>query len=210
MPSFRKLVDSHSYALAVLLPRVQAGLDLDRRLTRTERLAIGVAACRPTHVLTIHSKLERPEFMREFAKFKKRYRRDRYRPLIYIGKVAAGKGGGGYHVHLLLWQSLNYNALHGYVRGLTFGPPQVEQITLSEDPANLPLRVVAYVLGQEEPVFRSEEHARHRAHPKSAWRHIRPQRPTLERYQPKLLAALDIAESPAVPDGELWGRLSSL
>lgn len=208
MVAFRKLVDSHPYVLSVSVAKLQQGKPLTRRLTRSERLVVAVAACRPTHHLTIDSTLERRDFTREFAKLKQRLKRDRGRPLIYFGTIAAGKGKGGYHGHFLVWQSLHYNTLHRHLRELDLGSAHVEPIALDLNPAVFPLRVVAYVVGQEEAVFASDEHARHQSRLKSGRSFLHPQRTTLARYGPQLLVALDLAKTPAVSDVELYRRVS--
>jgi hypothetical protein len=205
VPKFRKLVESHPYLLSQAIGSLERGQSPAKRLTRAERQVVAVAACRPKYHLTIDSKLGRSSFMREFAKLKQRLAAERRTPLIYFGTVAKGQGHGGYHGHFLLWKSLHYNTLHRHIGELELGSAHVDPIT-SDNPAKTPFRVVAYVVGQEEPVFGSDEHARHEQRLKSGRSFLRPQARTLAQHRPELLTALDLAKSPAVSDVELYRR----
>jgi hypothetical protein len=203
--SFRRLVDSPAYEIPRILRPLKDGRPPERSLTRNERLVVAVSACRPRYLVTLDSTLERPEFMREFAKLKQRLAVHR-RPLVYFGTVAKGAGDGGYHGHFLIWTSLHYNTVHKHVRQLALGHAHVDPIDLDRPDEKLALRAVTYVLGQEEPVFASAEHRRHRPRPPSGRAFLHPQRKTLVRWHPDLLTALDLAKSPSVSDVELYRR----
>jgi hypothetical protein len=196
-------------SLATALWALQRGLPLGRAMTDLERKTVAVAACSPTHHLTITSKLGRPEFMDRFADLKKRIKRRRG-PLIYVGVAAAGLGDGGYHAHLLLWGYQHLPPLHGDLRDLGLGWPHIERIRTRPGPALDALTTTAYVLGQEEPVFGSRKHCENGERPRSKRRFLTPHRATLAKHHPQLLAALDAASDPTVPDEALLSRLPSL
>jgi hypothetical protein len=203
----RRYVDSPEAWWATQGWRLSTGRELDRPLTLMERMALSVAACRPTHFLTIDSSLDRAEFGRCFAKLKKRLRRDRYQPLVYVATLASGLGDGGCHAHLVLWKSLCFNRLAWQVEDVGFGQCRLSPVESYEEATGTPIRLASYVLGQHEPVFRSRHHVRHQERAKFARRFSHPQRPTLGRYHPELLAALDLAKNPAVTDQDLYARL---
>jgi hypothetical protein len=209
VPEFRKLVDSHDYASAIAIAQLAAGKQPTRALSDLERLAIAVAATRPLQMMNINSELSRNDFMVGFQNLKKRLLSGR-RPLVYFGSVARGIGPAGYHGHFLLWSYIHYATLHGHVRDLGLGRLHGARIDYDR-PQDLPgLRVTTYVLGQQEGVFLTTEHDRHRDRPKSTRRFMHPQRRTLERERPKLLTALDLAKDPTLSDVALFQRCLTL
>jgi hypothetical protein len=129
------------------------------------------------------------------------------RPLIYVANVAQSKGGRAFHVHVLLWEYIHSPVLIGHCKALGLGQPKLRQ--LPSDPtgdANYWQQVV-YIVGQQEPVFGSDEFKRHEERPKFARRLLYPAPSTLKQHAPDLLSALQAAKDPSVPDEELLLRL---
>jgi len=158
----------------------------------------------PTYLLTITSAtLTRDELMRVFRAFKSRRRRDGRGTWIYVGTcVMSATGAGGYHLHLLLWGSVHINSLNDDLAELGAGRASIKPIKPSPgiDPFANTLEVTAYVLGQEEPVFGTDNYQDNLARPKNKRALMRPQDSTLQKRKPELLIALDRAKDPAVPD----------
>ena len=190
---------------------MRRGLPMGRPLTDLERMALAVASCRPTHHLTITSALaERSEFLGAFAALKKRITRRRARPLIYVGTVANGLGDAGYHAHLLLWGYQHLRILKGEARAVGLGHLHIERVRQEPYPAIESVLATTYVLGQEQPVFGSGKYLDNKARARSKRRFLMPQRQTLAEHRPQLLAALDVAIDPTVPDDALLSFLPSL
>ncbi len=61
----------------------------------------------------------------------------------------------------------------------------------------------AYVLGQQEPVFNSDAHFKHKDRLRSKHEFIKTSRSNLVKHKPELSAALQIAKDPAIPDDQI-------
>jgi hypothetical protein len=193
---------------ALALPALQRGEPLGRPLTLMERLALAVTATKPTHHLVITtvggSQGDLMDMFRRLVRRIERRRSSRL-PLIYFGTVAEGTYEGGFHMHLILWEYQHMPMYHGQMRALGLGVPNIEMID-PLTPDNV-LRVVAYVLGQQESVFGTRKHLANRPRDPFKRRYIHPQLKTLERYHPELFVALSLAEDKSVSDETLFAEL---
>jgi hypothetical protein len=92
-----------------VLDALRAGEPLHPPMAPQERIALAVTSTHPTHHLNITSPsgTTQEECAHRFRLLIPRIERNANRrkgPLIYVGSFAKGHGGGGYHVHLLLWE----------------------------------------------------------------------------------------------------------
>jgi hypothetical protein len=180
-----------------------------RRLTSQERVAVAVAGTAPTHLLTIDSAVtDRAQFAAGWRRVVKRLARLRQRsrrPLIHVATIArSGSGGGGYHLHALLWNEyLHHPVLGKHCREAGLGGPNIQQLPAAGANFFEVLRATTYVLGQHEALFGSDHHRRHRALPPCARSYLAPQSGTLAAFHPELLAALGRATDRSVTDDEL-------
>lgn len=174
-----------------------------------ERVALAVASSRPTHTATLTTPVaSQKELASTWRLFVRRVERRKARPnlpLIYVGNFANGRGDGGYHLHLVLWERPYAPTYHGQTRELGLGAPHVSQIEPST-PRNT-LNAVSYALSQQESLFGSTHHLRHRPREQSKRRFISPQRKTLEAHCPDLFVALSLAKSQSVSDERLFAEL---
>ncbi len=148
--------------------------------------------------------------MRVFRAFKSRRRRDGRGSWIYVGNcVMSTTGDAGYHMHLLLWESMHVNSLNDDLAGLGAGKAYITKIEPSAGigPLANVLDVTAYVLGQEESVFGRDNYLENIPRPPSKRALLMPQRKTLQERKPELLLALDRAKDPAVPDDAVYRPL---
>ena len=186
------------------------GLKLGRRMTRSERLLVGVISAEPTHLVTVHSKdKSREEMAQLFRRLVKRINRSRgnARPLIYVATIAAAKGNSRHHVHALLWEYIHASTLGGYCREFGLGWPEIRQLS-QEFPGDAEYWAsVSYALTQHEPAFGTDHHQRHEPIPKFGRGLLYPHCSTLAEHCPQLLSALDQAKDPAVSDESLCSRL---
>jgi hypothetical protein len=186
------------------------GIPLGRRLTRQERLTIAVAACAPTHHLTITSNLSRDEVLHRFGLLKRRWATVRGYPWIYVGTcVVTADGKAGHHLHLLLWEQVFMKTFNRHLKDLGFGHAKIDQIKPRDgtDPFTAAFGITAYVLGQEEAVLGAKDHLENQRRPKGERAFLMPQRSTLAARNPKLLEARDDARNPALTDDQLIQRL---
>jgi hypothetical protein len=184
------------------------GRPLKRRMTEMERVALAVASAQPTRTATLTTPVaSQKELATTWRLFVRRIERRKARPnlpLIYFGSFAEGQGGGGCHLHLVLWERPYAPTYHGQTKALGLGTPHVDRI--ASTPHNV-LRVVSYVLSQQEPIFGTTNHLRHRPREKSRRRFVSPQRKTLEAHCPNLFVALNLAKSRSVSDEKLFAEL---
>ena len=217
----RRYFDLRCDDRGALVNALSRGLTLGRTLTPGERLSLAVALTLPTHLLTIDSTYATPtELHAAWRRLVKRVNRQNgNRDWIYFATVSRSScGGGGYHVHALLWNFIYLPRLLGHTRKVGLGKPQIEQLDTATrricrmlDPPCTArhLRLVdavkaaAYVIGQHEPVFGSTQHLRHVCRLRWNRRYIYPQRRTLERNLPELLAALERARDPTAADDRM-------
>ena len=144
--------------------------------------------------------------MRGFRALKNRRRRDGRGTWIYVGyRVASSSGAAGYHLHLLLWESVHIISLNTDLAELGLGKAHIEKLEplAGVDPFVNAMGAVAYVLGQEEPVFGTAKHRQNLPRPKSKRALLKPQDRTLQARKPELLLALNRAKDPTVPDDAL-------
>lgn len=174
-----------------------------------ERVALAVTSARPTHTATLTTPgASQKELASTWRLLVRRIERRKARPdlpLIYVGSFAEGQGEGGCHLHLVLWERPYVLTYHRQTKALGLGTPHVAQITPST--THNTLSVVSYALSQQEPIFGTTNHLRHRPHEKYKRRWIAPQAKTLERHCPDLFVALDLAKSQAVSDEKLFTEL---
>jgi hypothetical protein len=209
----RRANDPLSAHRALAADAILSGTPLPRKLTKQERRTIAVASCLPTHLLTVNSTASRKEVMHAFSKLKKRILRDRGRPLMYVGTCArSSTGAGGYHLHLLLWEYKHMKALLPDLRDVGLGGAKIDPLVPNEDTTAIKNAIITagYVFGQEEPVFGTDKHLKNLLRPKGAYSALKPQGETLAQYHPELLAALDKAKDPALPDDDLLSALPYL
>ena len=181
---------------------------LTRPLRAQERLLLAVYPTAPTHLLTIDSvEQNRAEFVDRWRRLVKRINRSKQRsrkPLIYVGSVAkSSSGGGGYHLHALLWKYLHLPVLIGDTRDVGLGKPDIQQIVSPHRNAFDVFSATAYVLAQHQPVFGTDHHLRHEPLPPYARRYLIPQRRTLKDHHSDLLSAMDRAFDRPVTDDAL-------
>ncbi len=199
---------STSMSLEALVPRLPVG----SAFTELERIALAVTATRPTNFLTLSTiGASQENLAYDFRLLVRRIEGRKSRPkvpLIYFGSFAQGKGHGGYHLHLLLWDRPHLPMYHGQTRAVGLGHADAVQI-IPSTPENV-LRVVSYTLGQQEPVFGSKPHKHHRPREQYKRRFIHPQMKTLEKYHPELFVALNLAKDKSVSDETLVEKLPIL
>ena len=190
----------------------RAGFPPHRRLSPAERLAAALLRyASPTHHLTLHGAgLGRKELQRAWEHLRKRLARERPSvglPL-YIGTAVRASGADGWHMHLLLWNYVHAPVLHKHVRELGLGSGHIERIPSPEIDPGGALTRIAYVLGQEEPVFGSRHDRRHDDRVAGNHRLLKPQMATLQQRAPGIFAALQAAKDPDVTDETLWFAMS--
>lgn len=186
---------------------LQRGLPFRRPLTRMERLSLGVASTEPTHHLILGtSGMAQPELAAAFGLFvpKVECRKHKSGPLIYFGAYAQGKGDGGRHAHILLWEEPFYKSYMAQARSVGIDNCIVRPIT--NDPYNT-LRVAQYVFGQQEPVFGSRKHEENEPREKHKRGFISNQGETLRAYHPELLRVTEMAKDQSVSDVALVSSL---
>ena len=208
---YRRLRDyGHARFLATTYKLKQGG-SIGRPFTLAERFFFALAVAPPSHLLTLNSAEDGPKVGEVWPLFKKRMNRalTGKRPFIYFGTRANGHGGGGEHLHVLLWDFFPANSVHRQTRELGLGNPDIQKIThFHQDPIRtaLPIR---YVLAQHTPIFGTDIHLRHQPRNIAQRRWFYPQRATLAKHEPELLSALDRAKSPSASDFELVRAASS-
>jgi hypothetical protein len=207
--------------LRLAITTLASGRSLPRPLSEDERLIVAIAAiARPDRHLTLDSPdLDRADVAREWAKLKKRIVRSQTTsaPLIYCGCFSQS-GDGGYHAHMLLWEFVHLNIIHGHLRDLRFGSAKMRRVEPDSitaryagsrvDVADLATlvgtaRMTAYVLGQHRPVFDWTVHKRHAPRERNKKWLVRPHDITLQTHRPELLSALRAAESRSTTDVQL-------
>lgn len=194
-----------------LVHGLRCGKGFQRALTDRERLALALTTAAPTGFFTLDSAdMSRAELPKAWDRLIKRLRRALHpsRPLIYLAVPArANATGAGYHVHGLLWEYIHRNTLAKHAREVGFGSePYIEGVPSPITDALGAVRVLTYVLGQDEGVFGSRVHQRHLPRAAASWALLHPQRGTLRRECPELFTALEVAESPLVSDEMLVQR----
>ncbi len=203
----RTLKDSPVAKLVQALDALSEGRPLERLMTSEERLLVSITATAPpTHSLTLHSAaMSREEIRRAWPCFRKRIERELGVRLIYVATVARSReGGGGFHVHALLWNGyIHWTGLHRHGLEAGFGRPHIEQIPTDPGRRADQARMVGYSLSQHQPVFGSSTHERHDPREPGQRPFMMPQRATLHAHAPRLLSALDTARDPMIADLDL-------
>lgn len=193
----------------LVLWALRRGVPLGRRMTPMERVSLAVASARPTHHVTLGTRdMAQPELAEAFDRLKSRIghsRRSRSFRLLYFGVFAQGNGNGGCHLHLLLWQWPYIPVWLGHARGVGMGHPHFESIEPST-PENV-LRVVGYVLGQNESVFGTDKHQDNAPHPKHMRGFVKNEAATLTKHKPELLRAMELAKTKSLSDRRLYAEL---
>jgi hypothetical protein len=188
---------------------LERGYPLGRRLTKNERLALAVASARPTHHMTLTtSDMTQPELADAFDLLKlriERSRKSRNFRLVYFGVYAQGKGDGGCHLHLLLWQWPYIPLWLGHARDLGIGRLKVKRISPST-PDNV-LRTVGYVLGQNESVFGTRKQYENEPREKHKHGFAKNHATTLEKHNPELLRAIELAKDKSLSGETLYAQL---
>jgi hypothetical protein len=204
----RSLREHSRQDVTVPLGKLQRGQNLERPLTSLERIALAVASTQPTHHLTLGSaNLSEPELAAAFGRLLPRIQRRKSRPklpLIYFGAYAEGRGQGGCHLHLLLWERPYIPSYRAQARIEAIGNVHAVQVT--NDPINT-LRACRYVLGQQESVLGSRHHERHQARDKHQRRFVSNQARTLHEHHPELFRATQAAKDQSVSDKTLFASL---
>lgn len=191
---------------ALALPALQRGEALGRPLTDLERVSLAVTAAKPTHHLILSTVGGgRKDLGDGFRRLVRRIERRKHRSLIYFGTAAEGFGEGGFHMHLLFWEYQDMSMYHGQTRAVGLGKPDVERIDPPE-PDNV-LRVVSYVLGQQEPVFGTRKHAANQPRKSYKRRFNNPHMKTLEQHRPELFVGLTLAKDKSLSDEALFESL---
>lgn len=205
--SFRRFIDDPLEGVRPELAQVLSGKPLGRNMTRMERTALAVAYAEPTNYLTLDSPdLGRDEISSAWSKLRRRINRRRRTPWIYLVVPAVRLGASGHHLHVLLWEYIDARMLRKHIQSVGFGGFDVRRV--SQTPLQR-LHLTSYVLGQNEPVLGSTPHQRHAEREKSARPYLLPHVLTLEKHQPKLLSALNLAHSESTGDEEMISRLTT-
>jgi hypothetical protein len=205
----RTLRDVMAEDVSVPLRVLQLGRDLGRPLTALERLSLAVASVQPTDTLTLGTgNMSQPELATAFDVLREQVERRKHRkgPLIYFASYAWGMGGGGYHMHLILWEEpyrKMYNSL-----GSRLGITHVRWNRITRDPVNT-LRAVRYALAQHESVFGSRKHEENQPREKHKRSYISNQATTLAGYQPELFRVTQMAKDQSLSDVALVSSLPS-
>lgn len=206
---YRRMDDEPRARFFKTLNRLKQGHLLDNSFNEAERIVVALLPSPPSAMLTLHGPRDGSEMGQTWIKFKKRMNRarNRSRPFIYLGTRADGLGAGGEHLHLLLWDYLWKDSLARQTRELGLGSPCIRSVTSDPLDPIRPAWPIAYVLGQQQPIFGTEHHHRHKPRAKYQRRLLVPQRATLAEHQPELLSALEAAKSPSISDAELLSRV---
>lgn len=182
---------------------VERRRELARPLTIEERRAAAVLISQPTHGLTISSVIEDPaEHSEAFTRFRKRIDRHLGRPWVYVAVPAREKNAKRFHLHCLHWEYIPGGSLRKHSRGSGLGVnPYFERIADQSvfDQGDQ----VLYALAQNEPLFGSTHHRRHRPPPKHSKVFRCPKDKTLDAQRPELLSAFQRAENQSISDLEL-------
>jgi len=187
------------------LDALRIGLPPHPGFTPQERIALAVTSTQPSQHVTITTPggATHQELARGFRKLVPRIERNAHRrkqPLIYVGNYAKGRGNGGYHLHLLLWEEPYMCVYRRQCLAAGLGRARNTHI----DPVpEMVLYSTSYVLGQHESVFGTDVHLRHRPRAKGKRSFICPQGKTLETYHPELFYALQLAKDKSVTDETL-------
>lgn len=201
-----------------LVAAADRGYELSRKMRRPERIALAVAGCAPSHLITFDSTYDdRDDFMEAWRRLVRRIERWQKGPWIYVATVARSDGQAGYHAHVLAWSYLRIEVLGRHARESGLGPqPDIQmiaqpvsdeaQITELLDFQNA-LDTTVYVLGQHDPIFGSTDHVRHQQLPAGSRRWLLPHRSTLKARHPELLDALDVAQDRSASDDDLVSSL---
>jgi hypothetical protein len=182
-------------SLWTALGALERGLPLPP-LTEMENLTLAVAKAEPTHALTLTSAdMDQPEMARAFRLLVRRIERNAKtsKPLIYFGVYAQGKGDGGCHLHLLLWGYAPQAVWRKHAEAVGLYANRPKRID-SYQPHNV-ARAVGYTLSQNQSVFGSRKHLENQPKRKGQRRYITPQKRTLADHNPKLLSALNQAQT---------------
>lgn len=183
---------------------IEEGSDLPTGMSVAERRAVALYIAEPTVHLTLTSgDMDRRTCTRQFQNLQKRLNRDRpSRNRSYVAVPACSvEGGGGYHIHSVQWDFILKSKLKQMADDLGFGTTEIRYIA-NKSPLDR-FHMSCYPLKQHTSIFGSKKHLDNVPLPKSARYMLRPFRPTLEQYNPKLLSAMDAAESLTVSDWEL-------
>lgn len=184
-------------SLWTALGALEHGLPLPP-LTEMESLTLAVAEAEPTHTLTLTSAdMDQPEMARAFRRLVRRIQRNSNgsKPLIYVGVYAQSKDSRGCHLHLLLWGFAPQAVWRKHAEAVGLYANRPKWIDPSQ-PHNVE-RAVGYALSQNEPVFGSKKHRENQPKRKGQRRYVTPQKRTLAAHNPKLLSALNQAQSPS-------------
>lgn len=188
-----------------VLDALRAGEPLHPPMAPQERIALAVTSTHPTYHLNITSPsgTTQEECAHRFRLLIPRIERNANRrkgPLIYVGSFAKGHGGGGYHVHLLLWEE-PYMLVYRK-QSLAVGLGRAMSTPIEAVPETV-LQRTSYVLGQQVSVFGTRVHQRHLRRGKGKRSYISPQMKTLATHHPELFYALTLAKDQSVTDETL-------
>jgi hypothetical protein len=193
-PSKLRLLGTHPSPDGAMA-RLRAGRALAHHLTDVERLTLAVASSRPSQHLVVTSQLDREDFTRQLRSLFKRITRHSG-PFAYVAVTADGHGDGGYHAHILLWKYQHLPPLIGFAKDLGLGGVKIKAVSQNRQSA---LTVTSYVFGQGSKVFLNDSDM-NVTREKGKRRYLTPQRGTLEKLHPELLAALDLANDQSLSD----------
>jgi hypothetical protein len=205
----RRLADPEIGMSLKVLDSLRAGEPLHPPMTRQERIALAVTSTQPTHHLSITSPsgTTQEECAHRFRLLIPRVERNANRrkgPLVYVGSFAKGRGNGGYHVHLLLWEEPWMHVYRPQCRAVGLGRATSTPIGAAPETV---LQRTSYVLGQQVSVFGTKVHQRHLRREKGKRGYVSPQMKTLAGHHPKLFYALTLARDQSVTDETLIQEL---
>ena len=183
---------------------------LGRPMTEAERIAIALCSARPSHMLTWHKPVDDRTWKSLWPVVVKRINRgrDRRDRLTYFGSRACSVTYAADHIHVLLWDFLWAPMLHKIARQMELGNPDL--LRIPSEPVFATAQVVSYVVGQRTPVFGTKHHLRHEPRSRNERRWFWPQRRTLAKHRPELLAAIENAKCTSLGDSALIQRCLGL
>jgi hypothetical protein len=191
-------------ALSALFSGTYGGLSV------RERYCVALVAARPRAMATFDSAaLARSEAITSYQRLVRGLSRRGHhrRPLLYFAVPSCGIGATGYHIHALFWSYVHWPVLHAEARRAGFGAAWIRPVTDPIIDLRGAVSGVAYVLGQDEAVFGTTAHQRHRPLPRYKRWHLMNQKRTAQRNCSQLFDNLEMAKDKAVPDDELLERL---